>query len=170
MWWAILILASSVLAPLSCDFIYARKVNAAIREDESSLEFNDRGIVRGGEPFHHMGKEPACLLIHGFRGSPRVFQGISNHLKAADISFDAILLPGHGRRLRDLAETGWQDWSAAVESAYLKMKERHGRVVVIGFSLGGLLGLKLASQHQVEALVVLSPFFRVNRARAGFIP
>jgi carboxylesterase len=38
----------------------------------------------------------------------------------------------------------------------MRIRERHGRVSVIGFSLGAALGLRLAIDHEVERLVCMS--------------
>ena len=85
------------------------------------------------------------------------------------------MLAGHGGTLRDLAQTGGAEWLRSAETAMQGLRERvgGGRIALVGFSMGGLLALRLARlfPEQVSALVVMStPLrlrpFQVNGIRA----
>jgi carboxylesterase len=76
------------------------------------------------------------------------------------------MLAGHGESAAALAATRWQDWLASAEAAFDKLRAASGNrpVAVAGFSMGGLLALRLARLHPygVSALVVMSAPLRLR--------
>lgn len=97
------------------------------------------------------------LLLHGFTGAPTEVRGLGEHLAAAGLRVSAPLLPGHGGHHRDLEATTRQDWRAAALGALQDLQARCRRVVVVGQSMGGLLALTLAADHEVAGVVALAP-------------
>ena len=79
------------------------------------------------------------------------------------------MLAGHGTTLAALALSRWSDWLASAELALHAASTRaEGRpVAVCGFSMGGLLALRLARLHpeRVAALVVMAAPLRLRRAQ-----
>ncbi|WP_457571218.1 alpha/beta hydrolase [Desulfovulcanus sp.] len=105
-------------------------------------------------------KNIACLLIHGFGGSPFELQGLASILSQAGYFTRLPLLPGHGRELKAFHQTNFNDWALFVEQEYLKLKKEFSRVLVIGFSMGGTLGLYLAQKYQLPGMVsIAAPVF-----------
>ena len=52
-----------------------------------------------------------------------------------------------------------RDWIAAAKDAYGGMRSRHNTVSVVGLSMGGALGVILASErHEIPALVLIAPY------------
>lgn len=94
-------------------------------------------------------------------------RSLGEALSASGHSVYAPLLPGHGESLEDFNEVLHIDWLEAAEASFDYLQGLHGRVTVIGFSMGGALGLHLASQREVEALgLMAAPVFMgswVNR-------
>jgi carboxylesterase len=58
-----------------------------------------------------------------------------------------------------MARTGWEDWYAEVERAFLDLHARCDDVFVMGLSMGGTLSLRLAEVHgdRVRGLVLVNP-------------
>ncbi|MBC8075431.1 MAG: alpha/beta fold hydrolase, partial [Chloroflexales bacterium] len=58
-------------------------------------------------------------------------------------------------------------WAEAAEAELAALRQRCERVVLVGFSLGGLIALYLAARHaaQVDALVVLAPALLLRNER-----
>ena len=140
----------------------ASRVKANIEEFEKQVDFDSNGYVKGRQSFLRMGGETGVLLIHGFRGSPAVFEELGELLNQQDFSVHAMLLPGHGRSVEDLASSRWQNWTSTVESTHLKLKERHDKIFLVGFSLGALLALHEASRTPVDGVVAISPYLKLN--------
>lgn len=108
-------------------------------------------LLPGAEPESHPGGPHGALVLHGFTGSPQSMRGLARAFAAAGFAVELPRLPGHGTSLEDMATTGWSDWSAAAEAAYLELagrcREKGGRVVVAGLSMGGSLTAWLAARH-----------------------
>ncbi|MBI2192970.1 MAG: alpha/beta fold hydrolase [Planctomycetes bacterium] len=167
MLWFLASLIALTLVLCALDAGYAAWIASGISAFESGLNRDGQGVVQGKQAFQRPGGKAACLLLHGYRGSPQVFRELADRLEAGGVTVNAILLPGHGRRLRDLEAVRWPNWTAAVESAYLHLREQHDKVFIVGFSLGGLLAFHLASRQSASGVVAISPFFRVHPQIAG---
>lgn len=115
-------------------------------------------IMPGCEPWSAAGGPHGVLVLHGFTGNPQSMLGLAEAFAAAGFAVDLPLLPGHGTSVDDLAETGWDDWAAAAESAYLALAATVERVVVAGLSMGGSLTVWLASHHpEIAGIVCINP-------------
>ncbi|MFC2054314.1 alpha/beta hydrolase [Chloroflexota bacterium] len=93
------------------------------------------------------GGSTGILLIHGFTGSPPEMLLVGDYLNERDLTVSAPLLPGHGTSAEDLNTRAWEDWTSHVESALGDLQKRCETVFVAGLSLGALLTLYLATQH-----------------------
>ena len=77
----------------------------------------------------------------------------------------APLLPGHGERSVGMNSCGLEDWEEAVRLTFESLHQDGSPVAVIGFCLGGVLGLTTARELNPRALVCLStPVSRLNEA------
>ncbi len=83
------------------------------------------------------------LLLHGFAGDIEEIKPLREYLEQRGYTVACPLLPGHGLTKTDLAETSCEDWIAAAERAYLDLSGKCDRLIVIGFSMGGLLAVNL---------------------------
>ena len=117
-------------------------------------------------PIFSPGDGPAVLCLHGFTGTPYEVAPLARGLASAGFSVSAPLLFGHGESAQALAATRWQDWLASAEAAFdrLRAASGNGSVALVGFSMGGLLALRLARlrPHSVSALVVMSAPLRLR--------
>ncbi len=54
--------------------------------------------------------------------------------------------------------TGWDDWSAAADAAFVELASRCDAVAVAGLSMGGTLTLWLSQRHpEIAALLLVNP-------------
>lgn len=98
------------------------------------------------------------LLLHGLTGTPFDVAPFAEALGAEGFAVRAPLLAGHGD-LASLEHTTWRDWYASAESAFeALLAGGRRRVVVLGFSAGSLLALRLAALRtpDVAGLCALS--------------
>lgn len=106
---------------------------------------------------------PACLLIHGYGGSPFEMEGPAAALAEAGFAVRVPCLPGHGEGYKDFGKYRFADWLAHAEEELKDMLARHERVVLVGFSMGGALALNLACRYPVVGVAVLStPVYVLN--------
>lgn len=90
-------------------------------------------------------RDIACLLVHGLNGSPYDFDEIAAQLRAKGYPTEQLLLPGHDVLARVAVRYGWNDWTQSLHDSFDNLARQHRRVVVVGHSMGGALGLHLAA-------------------------
>lgn len=158
-------IAAGVLVGLG---VRARKRNIRRFESEvaSRCPLGDDGIVVGAKPFYLAGSAThAVLLIHGFGDTPQSMRPLADALHAAGWTVYAMLLPGHGRSLRQYARAHGEHWVAAVEAAYQELHEDHAVVVACGLSMGAALAVILAARHtDMPAVALLAPYLLMSRS------
>ncbi|MGZ3461726.1 MAG: alpha/beta hydrolase, partial [Archangium sp.] len=105
--------------------------------------------------------EDACLLLHGFTGSPWDVRPLGEALAARGLYVRAIQLPGHGSTPEALLDVSHRDWVRAATQALLALRD-YRRTFVVGLSMGGLLALGLAADYpeRVHALALVAPAVR----------
>lgn len=99
-----------------------------------------------------MGEREDLVLLHGFAGTRRAWDGVVSHLPAERYRPLALDLPGHG----ELA--GWSDpidFAACVASVLERSPQRF---VLCGYSMGGRIALHVAlsAPQRVARLVLLA--------------
>lgn len=105
--------------------------------------------------FAKSGKGPGLLLIHGFAGNRDVWKDTAKALSAKHTVL-AVDLPGCGES--PALPPGQVDFGAVADRvAKLGRQELEGPFVVVAHSMGGLVGLRVASRHgeSVRGLVLL---------------
>lgn len=110
-------------------------------------------------------EEVVFMLIHGFGGGPFELASLKAKIeKENNICYD-LILPGHLDGKKGLRICTYKQWIECVEGVYNQIKVKHptAKLIVVGFSMGGLLGAHLANTYEVDALVTLNtPIFYWN--------
>jgi len=102
------------------------------------------------------GLKTGVLCIHGFTGGPFEVQPFADYIKEhTDWIVEVPTLPGHGEKL-NLKKMTAEHWMMEAELAMRKLKKRVDRVIVVGFSMGGLIAMYLSLRYKIERLVLLS--------------
>jgi esterase/lipase len=107
------------------------------------------------------------LLIHGLLASPAELRGYGEHLVKQGYTVMGVRLKGHGSSPYALQNQTWEDWYQSVLRGYKILKAHCKQIFVTGFSTGGALALKLASEHFPEIIgisVVALPIKFINPA------
>ena len=107
--------------------------------------------------------ETACLLIHGFMGTPLEMHGLGQYLAERQMRVYGMVVAGHEGDGNHLVATGRKQWLASVEEALAELAV-YRRVMVVGLSMGGALALLLASRHprRIAGVAALSSLTRMN--------
>ena len=109
----------------------------------------------------------AALCLHGFTGTPFEVRPIAEGLAAQGFTVLAPVLAGHGGTVAELASTRFDRLAGlgrAGAAGRCGDEVDGGPVAIAGFSLGGLLALRLAHRHPdwVAALAVLAAPLRLR--------
>ncbi|WP_273483448.1 alpha/beta hydrolase [Desulforamulus ruminis] len=111
-------------------------------------------------------EKKACLILHGFTGGPFEVLPLAEHLKSLGYTVAVPILAGHGDLPASLGPVSYQDWLASAERPLKHLLAAYPKVMVIGFSMGGLIGIHLARKYPIQALVTLSaPIYILNMKR-----
>ena len=111
---------------------------------------------------------PSCLVLHGLGGGRYELEPLIEALEADGLRVEAPALPGHERKGPVMPASNWSDWATVSEAAFDALADGGGPVVVIGFSTGGTLALRLATRRPVARMVLLAPFLAIRFT--GLIP
>ncbi len=101
-------------------------------------------------------KNIGIIVIHGFGGNTKDVEPISKKLDSLGYMVVTPLLAGHTGLKKDFKKTTYHDWVADVENAYLSLSNKCDEIVLIGFSMGGLLSLQVANKHKVKGIITLN--------------
>jgi len=108
-----------------------------------------------------------AILVHGLSDTAFSLRDIGSVL--ADVCYKSrvILLPGHGTRAGDLLTTRLADWQKTIDYLVDQAASETETVLLVGFSLGGVLTLDAAVRRQddVDGNIGISPAYFLSSAR-----
>ncbi len=114
-------------------------------------------LGRGETEFFAAGRAPAVVAFHGFGGTAAELRPVLEAIVGAGLAVDCALLAGHGTRVEQLQDMTFEDWVAPARRRVQTAIDEHRKVVLLGFSLGSLVAMQIASERPpgVVGLVVL---------------
>ncbi|MFX3674897.1 MAG: alpha/beta hydrolase [Paenisporosarcina sp.] len=96
------------------------------------------------------------LCIHGFTGGPYEVRPFVEFIESkTDWVVKTPTLPGHGPTL-SLKNLKAENWMMEAEQALRLLQKEVDRVVIVGFSMGGLIALYLSLRYKIDQIVLLS--------------
>jgi carboxylesterase len=101
-------------------------------------------------------KDAAYLFVHGFAGSLREIEYPAQFLRSRGLDVYTVLLSGHGGTKKDLRNSSYPDWIDSVSDAVEALRKKYKQIVLLGFSMGGLLILHFAHLPEVKKLVLIN--------------
>lgn len=105
--------------------------------------------------------KPACLLIHGFTGTPKEMRWLGDYLHEKGYTCLGVRLAGHATDPEDMIRSNWTDWTASVEDAYSLLKTVSDRIFLVGLSMGGILSLLMSAKLEVNGIVAMSTPYKL---------
>lgn len=100
--------------------------------------------------------EMGCLLIHGFGGNRHELEPLTLRLRELGVRVSVPVLKGHESTVRELKQASRHDWIACAQSALDGLRASCKTVIVIGFSMGGLIATNLCRSNAVDGVVFLN--------------
>jgi carboxylesterase len=120
-------------------------------------------IIPTAEPFLFLGdrSKPACLLIHGFTGTPKEMRWMGEYLNQQGYTCLGVRLAGHATDPEDMIRSNWTDWTASVEDGYSLLRGLTDQVFLIGLSMGGILSLLMSTRLTVQGVIAMSTPYKL---------
>lgn len=120
-------------------------------------------IIPTAEPFLFVGElsKPACLLIHGFTGTPKEMRWMGEFLNQQGYTCLGIRLAGHATDPQDMIRSNWTDWTASVEDGYHLLRGVTDNIFLMGLSMGGILSLLMSTRLDVKGVVGMSTPYKL---------
>ncbi|MCL2336936.1 MAG: alpha/beta fold hydrolase [Firmicutes bacterium] len=106
------------------------------------------------------------LLIHGFSGSRDELLPLKSHLEKCGFKVSLPVLAGHESTRQDFAQSKYTDWIRSAEEAAADLEKSCGPIIIVGFSMGGVITVNLYRKIAVQKLVFINtPIYYWNIAR-----
>lgn len=120
-------------------------------------------LIPTAEPFLLLGdrSKPACLLIHGFTGTPKEMHWMGEYLNQQGYTCLGVRLAGHATAPEDMIRSNWTDWTASVEDGYSLLRGLTDRIFLVGLSMGGILSLLMSTRLDVRGVVAMSTPYKL---------
>lgn len=120
-------------------------------------------IIPTAEPFLFVGEpsKPACLLIHGFTGTPKEMRWMGEFLHRQGYTCLGVRLAGHATDPEDMIRSNWTDWTASVEDGYHLLRGVTDHIFLMGLSMGGILALLMPTKLDVRGVVAMSTPYKL---------
>ncbi|WP_060205868.1 alpha/beta hydrolase [Sporosarcina koreensis] len=96
------------------------------------------------------------LFLHGFTGGMFEVRPFIQYVEEkTDWITSVPILPGHDFPI-DLSKVTAENWMMEAELALNRLRKECDRILIVGFSMGGIIALYLALRYKIEKLVLLS--------------
>lgn len=121
-------------------------------------------IISTAEPFFFLGdrSKSACLLIHGFTGTPKEMRWMGEYLHDQGYTCLGVRLSGHATSPEDMIRSRYKDWVASVEDGYHLLRGITNHIFLIGLSMGGVLSLLMSTRLDVKGVVAMSTPYKLK--------
>ena len=116
-----------------------------------------RMLGHGRSEFFAAGRAPCVVAFHGFGGTAAELAPVLQAIGASGRAVDCALLAGHGTAPERLQDMTFDDWVGPARQRVRAAIAEHGAVVLLGFSLGSLVAMQIASERPpgLAGLVVI---------------
>ena len=96
------------------------------------------------------------LFLHGFTGGMFEVRPFIQYVEErTDWITSVPILPGHEFPI-DLSKVSAESWMMEAELALNRLRKESDQIIVVGFSMGGIIAMYLALRYKIEKLVLLS--------------
>ena len=121
-------------------------------------------IIPTAEPFLFVGdrSKPACVLIHGFTGTPKEMRWMGDYLFQQGFTCLGVRLAGHATSPEDMIRSDYIDWMASVEDAYSLLRGVTDRIFLVGLSMGGVLSLLMSARLEVKGVIAIATPYKLQ--------
>ncbi len=115
------------------------------------------------------------LISHGYKSAPKEVEELANFLNGFGFKVYATRLKGHGTAPINIKDVSYEDWYYSFQRGYAALQNTCVKIVVIGFSTGGLLSLlscsrKIQGKNKLAAVVSINAALKLRDIKARMVP
>lgn len=96
-------------------------------------------------------KRIGILICHGYKSAPLEVEPMAKFLNGFGFKIYAPRMKGHGTSPINMEHVSWQEWYDSNQRGYAALRNICTKIVMIGFSTGGLLALLSASRKNDDS-------------------
>ena len=119
-------------------------------------------------------KRVGIIILHGYKAAPIEVEALAQYLNGFGAKVYATRMHGHGTAPLNLDDTSFEQWYESVQRGYAALQNITSRLVIIGFSTGGLLSLlSCARKTQAKklcAVVSINAALKLLDIRTRMVP
>ena len=116
-------------------------------------------------------KKTGVLVCHGYKSAPKEIYDLAKFINGFGFRVYGPRLKGHGTAPINMKDVSWQEWYDSVQRGYAALRNCCSKVVIVGFSTGGLLGLlSCARKQNVAGIVSINSALKLLDIRTRFVP
>lgn len=120
-------------------------------------------------------KKIGVIVVHGYKSAPQEIQPLTQFLSGFGFKIYGVRLKGHGTAPINLKTVTWQDWYDSVQRGYAAMRNICSKIIIVGFSTGGLLSLlsaaqKNSSNKKLEAIIAINSALKLLDIKTRMVP
>ena len=119
-------------------------------------------LEEANKPRYIEGSENGILLIHGLTSSPYEMLNTGERLAKAGYTVYIARISGHGSGRKNISNISMDEWYNSLKYGYSILKNSCKKVILLGYSLGGLLAVNIAKYNSVDGVMLLSPPFHIK--------
>ncbi|MGI5971848.1 MAG: alpha/beta hydrolase [Oscillospiraceae bacterium] len=93
--------------------------------------------------------DTVIVFTHGILGSPLQFEDMVEKL-GGSYSVENLLLPGHGKTIKEFRRSGMAEWQAYVDERVRLLQRDYKNIVLVGHSMGCLLSIQTAVSYPLN--------------------
>jgi esterase/lipase/1-acyl-sn-glycerol-3-phosphate acyltransferase len=112
------------------------------------------------------------VLCHGYKSAPKEVELLANFLNELGFKVYAVRLKGHGTSPIDQSRCSYEDWYQSLQIGYSALSMICEKIIMIGFSMGGLLTLLSASKKsnnsKLLSIISINSALKLNNFSAKF--
>lgn len=121
-------------------------------------------------------KDTGVLIIHGYKSAPKEIEALSKYLNDLGFNIYAARMRGHGTAPINMQNVTWEeDWYYSTNRGYAALQNISKKIVIIGFSTGGLLALLSAARKKslpskLAGIISINAALKLLDIRARMVP
>lgn len=101
-------------------------------------------------------KSLGCIIVHGFNSCTKDVEEVATYLNERGIYTASPCLTGENGSRKEWQSTSWKDWLSNAEKDFFTLQQICEKVVVIGYSMGGLVAMHLVQKYGADLLITIS--------------